>query len=360
MKTTIVLILAAASLMSISTCLRAQAESVEAPLVKACEAATGKNYLEERANYLDGKSPWVFEIGKVIVQFNGAGDSNRVYIGRSNRLEILVNSGAPIYAFCLGFKFTYTGGQLNWDRTYGNIPVATEGYQGLVKRHNFLDYIERGQRSGLVVSRTADSVALSYIGFVRVDAPVPVSGAPILMFSMKLDVSPDLQPAKNGFCVQAINYPDSTIFASGLWMFYEGSWMYPPRFNGRDLASSRPISSPVCFDIVPPSWQPTSAEMASQSEDSAEQAQDEMKKYLSLPGIEERDGRVVVSVDIEFEGDLPELGQPDPAIEVRHWGNTSHPPHGYLSASFPIEWLPCIAAVKNVKVIRLPVPLILF
>ncbi|NIP41429.1 MAG: hypothetical protein GWO41_06215, partial [candidate division Zixibacteria bacterium] len=64
--------------------------------------------------------------GNVIVRFNGGGTRNKLYIGRENTLEFLVENDYNIQAASLGFEFSCTGGpgSFSWVHGYGTHPAG--------------------------------------------------------------------------------------------------------------------------------------------------------------------------------------------------------------------------------------------
>jgi hypothetical protein len=188
----------------------------------------------------------VFTKGKnnVIVQFNGGGDNNKVYIGEKNTLEILVANPEVLQSITIGFGFITDVKGFKVVEGYGSIHGAAKGTKGVLKDH--VEAAKVFTLGGVLVNDTQlpDQVL---IGGVCTPAPAfPASDEPRLVFSMQIEIPKDAKPAKNGFCIDNIFFPPG-----GTWEFSDGTDTYVPLFNGRENKSARQPSAPsVCFELA--------------------------------------------------------------------------------------------------------------
>lgn len=187
----------------------------------------------------------------VIVRMNGgSSDSNKVFIGRTNRLEILIKNSSSLYGLDMSYSVT-SSAPFSWVRPYGTRPTSSP----VIALHGSAASVFNLENEFFVWDRLNDTSPDS-IGFAGVSdhsSSIPTSLTTYaLCFSLQFSVPSSASPATGGFCIDNI-YPPS--WPTGYeWMFVTtGSAGVVPAFMGNTNASSTNPSAPqVCFDIVKP------------------------------------------------------------------------------------------------------------
>ena len=191
--------------------------------------------------------------GNVSVRLNGgSADSNKVFIGKTNRLEILISNSANLTALGMCFQVTSTA-PYTWARPYGNRP---SGGSAIVQEHGpaiglFADL------GGVNIFDHINSATPDTFGLGGCCSPeLPLSATLQLCYSLKFTVSASATPHPGGFCID--NVWNSSIPGGYDWTFVAsgGGGAIAPTFQGNANSSSTNPSAPaVCFDIVVPTIQ---------------------------------------------------------------------------------------------------------
>lgn len=325
---------------------------VDPDIIKAYEKVTGKNYAEEVAKLTpqEEKAP-VSGYGNVIIRFNGGDPNNKIYIGQKNRMDILIANDMPLWGMSLGFKFTCLSGTLNWVEGYGSVPEVWPD-SAILRRHG--DGITGFADNLSLTTAPSDSVLLGGTIDYQRRYPLVASYQPRLVYSMLLDVPAGLTPRSNWFCVDNVRIPPA-----GDWLFVEdlgggSTHGYPPLFNGQPNQSEwNPNAPNVYFNLVEPCWQPSSSPKEEGSGELEEKmAVAEEFDYRGVPGITRYDDGLYLTVDIEFERDIPELESIDPRVSIYRIGSKITRSGNRIWVTFPLDLLPRIAKYSGVREMR--------
>lgn len=182
----------------------------------------------------------------VAVRLNGGSvDSNKVFIGKTNRLEILVRNSAAVEAIGMCFRVSSTAAY-TWTRPYGNKP---SGSSAIVQEHGPAVGLF-SSLGGLNVLDHINSASPDTFGVGGVGTPTLVSSATHqLCYSLKFTVSGSATPQAGGFCID--NVWNSSIATGYQWLWVMNGSGIVPTFQGNANASATNPSAPaVCFDIV--------------------------------------------------------------------------------------------------------------
>lgn len=181
---------------------------------------------------------------QVIVQFNGGGENNKVYIGEKNTLEILIANEAVLQSMSIGFGFITDVEDFRIVEGYGDVHGTANGSKGILQDH--IKAAKAFNMGGVLVNDTGLPHQVLIGGVSSPGPKFPASDEPRLVFSMQIEIPEDAKPSKNGFCVDNIFVPPG-----GTWEFSDGSEEHVPLYNGRENSSARQPSAPsACFELV--------------------------------------------------------------------------------------------------------------
>ncbi len=184
----------------------------------------------------------------VTVRLNGGSvDSNKVFIGKTNRLEILVRNSAAVGGLGMCFSVSSTA-PYTWTKPYGNKP---SGSSAIVQEHGPAVGLF-SSIGGLNVFDHISSTSPDTFGLGGVGTPNLISSATHqLCYSLKFTVSGSATPQTGGFCID--NVWNSSIPSGYQWLWIVNGTGFVPTYQGNANASATNPSAPaVCFDIVNP------------------------------------------------------------------------------------------------------------
>ncbi len=184
----------------------------------------------------------------VSVRLNGGSvDSNKVFIGKTNRLEILVRNSVAVEGLGMCFRVN-SSAPYTWSRPYGNKP---NGNSAIIQEHGPAVGLF-ASINGLNVFDHINSTSPDTFGVGGVGTPTLVSSATNqLCYSLKFTVSGAATPQTGGFCID--NVWNSSIPTGYQWLWIANGSGVTPTYQGNANASAANPSAPaVCFDIVNP------------------------------------------------------------------------------------------------------------
>jgi hypothetical protein len=195
-------------------------------------------------SFVSGATAQDLTKNNVIIQFNGAGENNQLYIGQKNRLEILVVNAVELGGISLGLEFKCENCGYRIDTGYGDI-ASTKGEDLMVlKAHEEAFDGKVPWWSVIAYQPGSDSVGIGGL-HMPTDYRLPPHATPVLLYSMQIEIPADTRPQKEGFCVDNIFYPPA-----GKWIFSNSKGIsVVPAFMGQHGGEK---ADPVCFDIVMP------------------------------------------------------------------------------------------------------------
>jgi hypothetical protein len=258
--------------------------------------------------------------GNVIIQLNGGGRKNQIYIGQQNRLELLISNSDTLGGFALGFSLDCEPCKFEFVENYGTITPVKSDRENVVRLHTdaFPDTID--SYPIVELSENQDSIMF---GLIAGDSPIPPHSSPALIFSANIHVSDSTPEMLNGFSINNVFYDGRNT--DHLWQFHRrgvGNISFTPDFMGNpgDSLGSAPA---VKFDIV-------KAVMT-----------DSIEPESDKPTASDPDS--IIHAKLLFESNLTDMGLlKDLLIDYQDHGD-------YLLISFKIELLPQLCQLKGVK-----------
>jgi hypothetical protein len=192
--------------------------------------------------------------GNVIVRFNGGGSRDKLYIGRKNTLEILVENDNYIQSASLGFEFSCTAGQgsFSWVQGYGSLTGLDSTVYNVVEMHNdgFGPYGPWNPQVGTDLINQYPSIIK--LGGVAYDlaASLYINSTPTLLFSMQIELPDDPALLDDTFYIDNIY-----VLPACEWLFqeippginYAPDFQWFPNYDPQD-----PTAPPVSFEIAEP------------------------------------------------------------------------------------------------------------
>jgi hypothetical protein len=158
-----------------------------------------------------------FENGNVVVRFNGGGTRNRLYIGRKNTLEFLVENDYLIQSASLGFEFSCTAGpgSFDWVQGYGSLTAVDSTVLNVVEMHLDCFSSDGPWNPYLGTLGYPDTIILGGMAF---SPQYSIDSNPTLamLYSMQIELPDDPNMIGDTFYVDNIFIPPG-----GDWLFQE-------------------------------------------------------------------------------------------------------------------------------------------
>ncbi|MBD3218199.1 MAG: hypothetical protein GF310_07975 [candidate division Zixibacteria bacterium] len=278
--------------------------------------------------------------GNVIVRFNGGGTRNKLYIGRDNRLEFLVENDFYLQAASLGFEFSCTGGpgSFSWVHGYGSLPANDPVVD--MNPDIFFTYPWDGR---VGIQGEPYQITLGGVAF-NLQALIDINFSPTLLYSMQIHINDDPGLVGDTFYIDNVFIPPACD-----WRFQEYGDTLPPGYAPDyqwmpNDSTTNPTAPPVAFEIAEPK-----CEFAGKSTDPGiiyipddSLIRPEMITDIKIvPG---KDGTHLVGVRIGYEGDKGAIDK----LEIGfRWLSKN-----VMSGAVPIELLPNLCQIPGVLYIE--------
>jgi hypothetical protein len=291
--------------------------------------------------------------GNVKIQFNGGGMNDRLFIGRENTLEILVETPEPVRGTSLAFEFTCSAGsgayqwlELPDSNIYERITPINSPISYALAVHND---VFNGCTTWYTYSTSYSSLDTIYIGGINFgNCDIPTHSSPVVLYSMRLWLDYDTSFIGEQFIIDNI-----IIDSTKDWNFTDAATATTnaPDYQGFSNTSHLiPDAPDVSFAIAEPrcehagkSTNPNIVYFETGQVVPVEKPLD----FDFIPVFQDGKGNKILCADIIYEGsyeDLEELG-----VEI----DSFRPAGSLLMVEFPLSILPQVCQVGGVKKILL-------
>ncbi len=287
-----------------------------------------------------------FENGNVVVQFNGGGTRNRLYIGRKNTLEFLVENDYLIQSASLGFEFSCTAGpgSFDWVQGYGSLTAVDSTVLNVVEMHLDCFSSDGPWNPYLGTLGYPDTIILGGMAF---SPQYSIDSNPTLamLYSMQIELPDDPNMIGDTFYVDNIFIPPG-----GDWLFQEAppgdSDGYAPDYQWMQNSSQwNPDAPPVAFKIAEPK-----CEFAGKSTNPniVYIPNDSVNPPVNISNIDiflGKGDKHLVSMRIGFIGDMDDLKQLG-ILNIDRYSES------VIGSTIPLELLPRLCQLEGVQFIR--------
>lgn len=337
------IVLVVVSLLSVNTPSIAQVQNVDHNIQDVYRHFMRRSLSKAVKEWQPQRSQFPNSLDNVIVQFNGGGLDNRLYIGRKNTLQIWITTQDSLAGLSLGLSFTCYAGSFSWVEGYGAFPLPGQTPQQVLFRHSAIpsEFTETTK-----MTEFPDSLLLGCIDSSGEQATPPYPN-PVLIYSMQIEIPAGTSPMEDGFSIDNIFYPPA-----GYWILTEKTPQtvsVVPDFQGipntDDTSANAP---PVYFDIVEsPCYSIRSG--SRNAGESARSSEPQGVSYEDFPGLRRStSGEILLRAHLQFFGDERELKAAGCEI---HWFRMKD---NWINVTFPLRNLPGISLVKGVERIAAP------
>ncbi|MFH2056903.1 MAG: hypothetical protein ABIJ61_13175 [bacterium] len=321
-----------------------QVSNVDLDLQEIYEHFEGVSLAEAVQQLRPARSLFPSSPNDVIVQFNGGGIDNRLYVGRKNTLEVLITNDLVLRGFTLGLQLECDNCSFEWVEGYGTLPETDT----LKPVHEIVRVEEPGIEywiQPIGISQDTSSILLGGADGSGGYLELPQNSTELLVYSMQVYIPESTQEDPDGFHIDNIFFPPA-----GTWTFAPAppdSAICPDYQGQTNNSQSDPSASRVTFAIVDGLCyeEPLRNQQIVAPRKPLPHS---VASFEDLPDLRiGQDGSRLLMVYIEFDGDESDL---------QALGARVHPkitPHGssssFVGAEFPLRLLPRVSLTPGVK-----------